>query len=449
MRRGALTEGRVGSTLLGFSLPFLLSNLLQALYGATDLFMVGRFADPASICAVATGSQVMQMLTGLVVGLTTGGTVRIAQHYGARRGREAANSAATMLGLFGGMAVGIALLFLACLGPVCRLMQVPLEALGATREYLFVCSCGIVFIVGYNVVSGILRGMGDSRTPLMFVAAACVTNIAADYVLVGRLHLGALGAAAATVFAQAASLVAAGLFLLGRGYCGRFRRWNPRPQVVEAKQILGVGGPIAMQDGLVNLSFLAITAIINAMGITAAAAVGVAEKLIMFSMLPTTAFASAVAAMTAQNSGAGKMCRARRCLRAGILFSLVFGVLCFALAQGAGPWLVGLFTNDTAVIAAGDLYLKSYSLDCVLVCLVFNLNSYFSGSGHAVFPLVHSLIATFAVRIPVSYWLSRAAGATLWEIGTAAPGATLLSLVLCAIFYEKSKKKPEIAMEWN
>ena len=437
-----LTEGNIWGTLLRFSLPFLLANLLQALYGASDLFMVGRFADSAGVSAVSTGGQVMQTITGLSVGLTTGGTVLIGQYYGARRTRDMADAVKTTLLLFGLLSAALAAGVLWLLDPICALMQVPAEALELTRSYLRICACGIPFLVGYNAVSGILRGLGDSRTPLLFIAMACVINVSTDLLFVGVLRMGAPGAAVSTVLAQIASLALSGCYLWAKGHLMRYRRRRPRFQVLAAREMLAAGLPIALQEGLVNASFLVITAVINHMGLVASASVGVVEKLIVFSMLPTTAFASAIAAVTAQHRGAGLMGRARRCLGVGILLSLLFGALCFLTAQAWGPALVGLFSKDPRVIAAGARYLSSYSLDCIVVCFVFCLNTYFSGGGHPLFPLIHSLISTCLVRVPLSWYLSHVPGADLRHIGFAAPAASLLSLLLCALYLAQSARRP-------
>lgn len=438
--RKTLTEGDVFLTLLQFSMPFLGSNLLQALYGASDLFMVGRFADSAHVSAVATGGQVMQTLTGLAIGLTTGGTIVIARHCGAGERKELTSAVATALGVFGVLSLLMTAATVAFIGRICGAMQVPLEALELTRLYLFICANGILFIVGFNAVSGILRGLGDSKTPFYFMLVACFVNVGTDLLFVGVFRMGAPGAAISTVLAQSVSLLLAFWHLRRKGYVGSYRREHPVPKVRSAQSILSLGIPIAMQDGLVNFSFLIITALINRMGLVASAAVGVVEKLIVFSMLPTVAFSSAVATMVAQNQGAGLKTRARQCLSTGIWLSLLFGAAFFLCAQCNAPGLVRLFTSDPAVISAGAQYLRSYSVDSILVCVVFCMNSYFSGSGHGVFPLLHSLIATFLVRIPLSWILSRSANSSLMLLGFAAPSATLLSLLLCLGFLHGRKR---------
>ena len=445
--RHILTEGPPFVTLLRFSLPYLLSNILQACYGASDLFMVGRFSDSIGVSAVATGGQVMQTITGLSIGLTAGGTVIIGRYFGARQRQNIAHAAKTMVIVFGLISLVLTAITILLLQPICTLMQVPPQALETTRQYLLICSCGILFIVGYNVISGILRGLGDSRTPLLLITVACIINVSTDMLFVGVMRLGAPGAAISTVIAQIASLFLAVVYLGVKGHLRKYRRSTPGFRVYAARDMLAAGLPIALQEGLVNISFLIITAMINGLGLIASASVGVVEKLIVFSMLPTTAFSAALSAMTAQHYGAGLMNRARHCMHLAIGLSLTFGLACLALAQWNAPALVGLFTDDSRVIVQGASYLRSYSLDCVLVCFVFCMNAFLSGGGHPLFPLIHSLAATFAVRIPVSYLLIHTTAPSMFFIGFAAPAASFFSLVLCQWFlnrrYTGKKQAPE------
>ena len=435
--KNTLTEGAVFPVLVQFSLPYLFTNILQALYSASDLFMVGRFSDSVGVSAVATGGQIMQTITSLIIGLTAGGTIITAKHFGAKKRSETANTAATAAYIFSILSIFMTFIVVMFLNQICTLMQVPIESLKSTKSYLFICSLGIGFIVGFNTIGGILRGMGDSRTPFFFMTIACFTNIAADFLLVGIFQLGATGAAIATVFAQGICLMLSVYYLHIKGYFTRFKKFKPSFQLIEMQSILGVGTPIALQEGLVNLSFLMITAIINRMGLAASAAVGIVEKLIVFSMLPTTAFAAAVSSMTAQNIGAGKLDRAKSCLNGGIFLSLLFGISCYLLCQFIPYQLVSLFTKDQVVQKIGVLYLRSYSIDCLIVCFIFCMNTFFSSSGHPIFPLVHSLISTFLLRVPLSYYLSCIPNISMSIIGFAAPLASIISLLLCFHFYNK------------
>ena len=438
-KHNTLTEGKVIPTLLKFALPFLLASLLQALYGAADLLVVGQFSNSAQVSAVATGSQIMQTITGVILGLTTGGTVLIGHYLGAKKHKDIAESVGTIICIFGIMAAILTVIMVLLTGTITNLMNTPTEAIEYTKQYIFIASCGIPFIIGYNALSGILRGLGNSKAPLFFIAVACVINIIVDLILVSGFHMGAPGAAIATVSAQAISFILGILFIKKTGFAFEFNRNHIRIESGKAKKIFKLGLPIALQDGLINISFIIITAVINKMGLTASASVGVVEKIIVFTMLPTVAFASAIAAMTAQNMGARKQERAKQCLYTGMGCSLIIGIICYAYIQWNPTSLTSVFSKDAAVIETAALYLKSYSIDCILVCFVFCMNSFFSGCGNSLFPMIHSLLATFIIRIPLSFVLSKIAGITLYEIGFASPLATFASLVMCVI-YMRSKR---------
>ncbi|MFT5874524.1 MAG: putative MATE family efflux protein [Clostridium sp.] len=434
-----LTEGRVIPTLLKFAVPFLLASLIQALYGAADLFFVGQFSSSAQVSAVATGSQIMQTITGVILGLTTGGTVLIGHYLGAKKYKDIAESVGTIICIFGIMAAILTVIMVLLTGTITNLMNTPRSAIEYTKQYIFICSCGIPFIIGYNALSGILRGLGNSKSPLFFIAVACVINVTVDLILVVGFHMGAPGAAIATVLAQAISFIIGVFYIKKTGFSFEFNRSHIRIESGKAKKIFKLGLPIALQDGLINVSFIIITAVINVMGLTASASVGVVEKIIVFIMLPTIAFASAIAAMTAQNMGAEKQERARQCLYIGMGCSLIIGIICYAYVQWNPTSLTALFSRDTAIIETAALYLKSYSLDCILVCVVFSMNSFFSGCGNSLFPMIHSLIATFIIRIPVSFVLSKMEGITLYEIGFASPLATFASILMCMIYMRSGK----------
>lgn len=430
MNQNHLLEGNVRKGLIRFALPFLAASLLQFLYGAVDLMVVGRFGDAAAVSAVATGSQIMQTLTSLIAGLATGGTVLIGQYMGAGRREDIRRSVGTMFAVFTIVAVIAALVFTVGTNLIVTAMQVPVEAVLPAREYIFTCSCGLIFITGYNVICGMLRGMGDSKRPMYFVAVACCVNIVGDLLLVGVFGLGALGAAIATVFAQAVSMCLALWVLLRGSYSQLFQGHWLRIHREQAALIFKLGVPIALQEFLVSLSFLLITAIVNKIGLNESAAVGVVERIIGFGMLVPIAFMSAISAMTAQNIGAKQPERATEATRWGLAYSLVFGVLMLAALQIFPRFAMGLFIEDAVVVTHGALYLRTYSVDCLMVCLVFCLNGFFSGCGRTGFTMANSLLSTFAVRVPVVWLMSRIVGVTLFQIGLAAPLASLVQVAM-------------------
>ena len=441
MKQLSLTEGRVAPTLVRFALPFMLSSLLQSLYGAADLFVVGQYAGAAAVSGVSIGSQIMSTVTMLILSLSMGGTVLIGNCIGSRDEDGAATAIGTQASLFALFAVVLTPLMLFGTDVGVALMQTPPEAVADARDYVFTCSMGLPFIVGYNALSGIFRGLGDSKTPVYFVALATVINIAADFWLVGGLHMGSTGAAIATITAQGLSFVAALIFLMKKGFPFPFTRRHLRLNGRAARRILKVGGPLALQSTSVHLSFMIISAIINTMGLIASAAVGVTEKIMAFAFLPPDAFAAALAAMTAQNIGAGKPKRALEALKWSILFSLAVGLLVCGFANLFPEVLPAIFTTDGEVIWAAGLYMRTYSIDCILVAFVFSFNNYFSGCGNAVISMIHNVIATFAVRIPVTLLMRRVEGATLLHMGLAAPAASLLSVIICGWYFLWLRKK--------
>jgi len=444
MKAFSLTEGRVAPTLVRFALPFMLSSLLQSLYGAADLFVVGQYAGAAAVSGVSIGSQIMSTVTMLILSLSMGGTVLIGNCIGQKNHEGAATAIGTMTALFALFAVLLTPLMLLGTNVGVALMQTPPEAVADARDYVFTCSLGLPFIIGYNALSGIFRGLGDSKTPVYFVTMATVINIIADFWLVGGLKMGATGAAVATLAAQGLSFLAALLYLRKTGFSFPFTRHHLRLNGSAAKRILKVGAPLALQSTSVHLSFLIITAIINTMGLIASAAVGVTEKIMAFAFLPPDAFAAAVAAMTAQNIGAGKPRRALQSLKWSIVFSLVFGLLVCGFANLFPEVLPAIFTTDSQVIRAAGLYMRTYSVDCILVSFVFSFNNYFSGCGNAMISMIHNVIATFAVRIPVTLVMSRMANASLLHMGLAAPAASLLSIFICAGYFLWLQKKNKI-----
>lgn len=441
MKELDLTKGKVPKVLMQFAIPYLLANVLQALYGGADLFVVGQFDDAASVAGVAIGSQVMQTITGIILGLTTGTTVLIGIATGAKNDREIAATIGSSIWLFAIIGVVLTLIMTILHNPIALLMQTPPEALADTEHYLLICSLGIPFIIGYNVVCGILRGLGDSKTPLYFVVIACVINIVMDFILVGGFHLRAMGAAIATVASQGISFLTALWFIHRRGFHFEFTRKDVRMNGRIARKITTLGTPIALQDALVNVSFLIITVIVNQMGVIASAAVGVVEKIIVFAMLPPAAISSAVAAMTAQNYGAGLTSRMYSCLRSGIGMALIFGIAVCIYSQFLPETLASIFTKDQSVIHMAGEYLRGYSIDCIMVSFVFCFNAYFSGQGNSIFPMIHSLIATFLFRIPLSWICSHIDPTSLVWMGYAPPASTLVSLVICFWYLRRSRRK--------
>lgn len=402
------TEGKILGPLLKFSLPVLFAMLLQAMYGAADLLIVGQFGAAADVSAVSTGSQIMQTITSVITGLSMGTTILLGQKIGQKKPEEAGNVIGAGVCIFAVLALFLTAAMTLFAGPFCAAMQAPAEAFDKTVDYVRICSAGAVFIVAYNVLGSIFRGMGDSKTPLLAVFIACICNILGDLLFVAVFHMAAAGAALATVLAQALSVVLCVLVVRRRGLPFPFSRKNLRFHRQVIFKTLKLGFPIALQDALVSISFLAIIAIVNSLGVIPSAGVGVAEKLCMFIMLVPSSFMQSLSAFVAQNIGANRNDRAVRAMVCGMLASLLIGVAMAFLAFFHGDFLSGLFARDPQVIAASADYLRAYAVDTLLVSFLFCFSGYFNGCGKTTFVMAQGIAGAFLVRIPVSFQIGRA-----------------------------------------
>lgn len=439
-REHDFTQGPILSSLLRFALPVLLALLLQAMYGAVDLQVVGKFGTAADISAVSTGSQIMQTITIVITGLAMGVTVLLGQKIGEGRPAEAGRVVGSGICLFGAVALLVTAVMLLAAPGMSALMQAPADAFDGTVVYVRICSAGAVFIVAYNILGSIFRGLGDSKMPLLTVAIACVCNIAGDLLLVGGM--GVAGAAIATVSAQAVSVAMSLLIIRRRELPFTLTRADIRFEKAVIGKILKLGSPVALQDLLVSLSFLAIIAIANAMGTIASAGVGVAEKLCAFVMLVPSAYMQSMSAFVAQNIGAGREDRARRALLCGILSSFAAGLLMGWAAFFHGDVLAGLFAEDGAVIAAAWEYLKAYAIDCLLTSFLFCFIGYFNGCGRTVFVMVQGFVGALGVRLPVAFLMSRVSPGSLFHLGLSTPASTVVQILLCAgVFFYFGRKR--------
>ncbi|MCM1105340.1 MAG: MATE family efflux transporter [Blautia sp.] len=438
-----LTKGSILKNLIYFSLPYLLSCFLQTFYGMADLFIAGQFCGKAVITAISTGSQIMHMVTVIIVGLAMGSTVLISQAVGAGRQKEASLAVGNTVTLFLAVAIAATILALLCLGGIIRIMSVPAEAVADTRMYLAICFGGIVFITAYNIISCIFRGLGDSRTPMYFIAIACVSNILLDVLFMGGFRMGAAGAALGTVISQTISVICAlaALRHTSRRSDLSLMRADLRPQRAILGRIMKVGVPVALQDGLIQVSFIVITIIANSRGVTIAASVGIVEKIISFLFLIPSAMLSSVSAIAAQNVGANRHDRARKTLGFATAIALGCGLLFALVCNLATEPLIGLFTDDADVIRLGAQYLRTYSFDCAFAGIHFCFSGFFCAYGYSMVSFFHNIASIILVRIPGSYYASKLFPDTLLPMGMAAPLGSLLSALICVTVYLAFRKK--------
>ena len=439
-----LTTGNIFKTIVYFALPYLLSYFLQTLYGMADLFIIGQFDHVDAITAVSNGSQVMHMLTVIIVGLAMGATVTISRAVGADRKLDAARAIGNTVTLFMAVSILFTLLLLLLVRPIVVLIGIPTEAVTGTTQYLIICFIGIPCITAYNIISSIFRGLGDSKSPMYFIAVACAVNIILDYLFIGFFHLGASGAALGTTLSQACSVLFA-LIAIKRKQTGLSLSGDCfRPQKKPLGKILNIGIPVALQDGFIQIAFIIITIIANRRGLNAAAAVGIVEKIISFLFLIPSSMLSTVSALAAQNIGAGKYDRAKQTLRYAMMIAIGFGLVVSILIQFIAAPVVGLFTADAAVILLGAQYIRGYIWDCIFAGVHFSFSGYFCACGKSGISFLHNLIAILCVRIPGVYLTSKIFPHTLFPMGLATATGSLLSVIICIIAYrwlcEKSGK---------
>ena len=435
------TNGKIIPALLRFVGPVFLALFLQAMYGAADLMIVGRFADAADVSAVATGSQIMLTVTNLVSSLAMGMTVLIGEKIGMGQPGEGGKIVGSGILLFSAVAVCMTFLTVLFAPQTAMIMHAPEEAFLLTSWYIRICGLGSAVIIAYNLIGSIFRGLGDSRTPLITVTIACICNIAGDLLLVAGFGMGTRGAAAATVTAQLVSVLISLRLIRKKTRSFAFTKESIRWNRKIVGKILRLGIPIALQDLLVGFSFLVILAIVNSLGLIASAGVGVAEKVCGFIMLIPIAFMQSMSAFVAQNRGAGKPKRAEEGLRSAIMVSAAAGVIMFYVAFFHGDILAGIFSNDAAVAAASADYLKAYAIDCLLTCFLFCFIGFFNGMEYTRFVMLQGIAGAFLVRIPVAFIMSRQVPVSLFHVGLATPCSTLLQIVMCFICFAVWKKK--------
>ena len=437
------TQGSILKKLAAFMLPILGALVLQAAYGAVDLLVVGRFGSTIGLSAVSTGSQVLNLVTFVVTQLAMGVTVLIARYLGEKK-PELIGS------VIGGAAVVFtllsAVLFVVMVGfarSISVLMQAPAEAVALTASYVRICGAGIFFIVAYNLLAAVFRGLGDSKSPLLFVLVACVVNIIGDLVLVAGFHLDAAGAAIATVAAQAVSVVCAVVILLKKKLPFTIRKYDFRLNL-QSRKFLSIGLPLALQEFLTQLSFLALCAFVNRLGLEASSGYGVACKIVNFAMLIPSSLMQSMASFVSQNMGAGNPKRAKRAMFTGIGIGLAFGCAMFALVFFRGDLLSSVFTTDAAVIQNAFAYLKGFAPETLATAVLFSMVGYFNGSDKTVWVMVQGLVQTLLVRLPMAYIMSIQPNASLTMIGLAAPTSTVVGIVLNVCFFlvlERRSKK--------
>ena len=451
MKNNDFTSGAILPKLMKFMLPVLFAMFLQAMYGAVDLLVVGRFGSTADVSAVSTGSQIITTLTNLIVSFSMGITVAVGQRIGQKRPKDAAQTIGTGMVIFAVTGLVFTLISIIGASGLASIMQAPKEAFELTSGYIRICGGGFIVITAYNLLGSIFRGLGDSKTPLIAVGIACLFNIIGDLVFVAGFHLGASGAALATVMAQLISVIISFFMIRHTKLPFEFHKSNIKLIKSVAAVIIRIGTPIALQDFLVSISFLVMLGIVNRIGVTASAGVGVAEKVCVFIMLVPLSFMQSMTAFVAQNYGAGQMKRANTALKTGIAVSFAFGIAMFFITFFRGDLLAGIFSPEADTVKAAWDYLKAYAIDCLNTCFLFCFIGYYNGIEKTKFVMLQGICGAFLVRIPFAFLMQKIGNNSLFLIGMAIPCSTVLQIAMCfaAYFYFRSKNQISCDMTEN
>ncbi len=445
-----LSEGPIASTLFRFALPFLAANILQSLYGAVDLFVVGQYCSAESVAAVSTGTQVTQIVTSLMTGLTLGSTILIGEYMGEREAEKVQRTIGTTLTAFLAASIILTFLMIAFSDAILHLLRTPAESFAQTKTYVVICSAGNVFICLYNAISAILRGYGDSARPMVFAAAACIMNVALDFLLTGAMGMGVAGVALATVISQGASMAIAVIYLRKNGFIFDFRLRSFLPSRSILSKLAAIGIPISFQELAVRISFLYLTMMMNRAGVYGAAVVGVGANYDVFAMLSATSMANALAAITAQNHGRGRPERARKSLWTALAFSLGISSMFWLWAQLSPASMIGVFTSDPGVIEAGIPYFRTASYDYMMTALVFTLNGYLNGRQKTLWTMASCTGGALLLRIPMVWYSGSRFGTDLGLLGTIAPTVSGIMAIYTLIYvlWEGRKKRSTAGREY-
>lgn len=429
-----LSQGSVAKQLFLFAIPFIITNLVQSLYSVADMIIVGQFAGTVSMSGVNIGSQVSLLITMLVIGLSAGGTVLIAQYKGFGAREELTRTIGTLFSVLFVLAIVLTVVMFVFSVPILHLIQTPPEAFEEAKRYLLVTVAGTIFIFGYNAFSAVFRGMGNSKFPLIFVSIACLANVFLDLLLVAYFKMGAFGAAVATVSSQALSMILCIIFLRRSDFVFDFRLKSFRFHKEQLKKLLEVGIPTSIQNTITHISFIVLTAMVNTISVAASAGVGAVAKFNSFAILPAIAVGNSVSAMSAQNIGAGEEKRAVKTMNIGILLAFVMSLIMFVIATLFPEPILQIFGNDPDMIREGARYMQAFKYDFLIVPVLFCFNGLFIGSGHSTFSLINSILSSIIIRIPISYLFGMSMGQGVFGVGIGAPLATLVSSVI-GLFY--------------
>ncbi len=439
-----LTQGNVWKQLLIFSLPFLASNLVQSCFNLADMIILGNYGGTYSLSGVSIGGGVMTVLTTFASGLATGGTVVIGNYLGAGHKNKINKVISTLLVTLGIIAITITIVLGLGVDPLLSLLKAPAESFTEAHNYLFICACGVIFIFGYNALASIMRGLGDAKTPMIFIILACILNIILDLILVAYYKIGAVGAALATIISQALAMISCIIYLKVNDFMFDFKPGSFRFYKEEFWLITKTGLPMSIQSVATNFSFLVLNSYNSRLGgVNASAAVAVVMNFNGFAILPSHAINQAATSMISQNSGKGDLLlkRSHEVVKACLIMCIIVSGIVFTLVRTFPEPIFHLFGAEEAVINCGIPYLLAFSFEYATLAFIVAYNSFLTGTGRGYLILITTLLSSFILRIPIAYLLGFILNMGIVGVAYAAPIATAFGALMSFIFFQAYKNR--------
>ncbi len=434
-----LTKGRESTLIITFALPMLVGNVFQQFYNMVDSWVVGRYVGKEALAAVGTSFPIVFLMVALAMGIGMGTNVLVAQFYGAKENNKVRLTIDTAYICLFVMGIALTVIGYVAADPVLRLLRVPSDVFDQASQYLKIVTIGLILAFGYNTVGGILRGLGDSLTPLFMLIAATVINIILDLLFVRNFGWGVAGVAWATVIAQGASFVGSVIFLNNTHDVLKTDFLHLKFSREIFKEIFRIGLPSGIQQALVSLGFMVMTAIVNGFGTIVLAGFSVASRIDSFVSMPAMNIGMALSGFTGQNIGAGETKRVSRGFHAALFIGLGITIVLSSLIFFFGNILIGVFTPETDVIAVGHEYLKIIAVFYFLFTIMFITNGLIRGAGEALVPMISTLAAMWIVRVPCAIIFSKIWGTLgIWY---AMPSGWLVGTVIALVYYKTGRWK--------
>ena len=441
-----LTTGKEGKLILQFAAPMLLGNVFQQLFSVVDSIVVGNFVGKEALAAVGASFPVIFVMVSMIIGLVMGTTVVISQYFGAKDFVKVKRAIDTMYitSFFASLAISVAGIFLS--GPILKLLGLPDELMPEAVKYLKIYFFGTIIIFGYNGTSAVLRGLGDSKTPLYFLIVATVANIILDLLLIAVFDLGVAGAAYATVISNGIALLLAIVYL---NKTHRFIRIAVRGLNFDMEVLrhsVRIGLPTGVQQTLVAMGMLALMGIVNQFGTNVIAAFSVASRLDAVAVIPAMSFSMALSTFVGQNIGANKLDRIRTGLISTVKMMVIVTIVTTLSIVIFGHFMINLFTSDAEVIRLGDQYLTIVSLFYIFFTLMFIYAGVMRGAGDTLIPMFISLLSLWLIRIPFAWFMSGKIGVT--GIWWAIPAGWFVGLSLSYLYYKTGRWKRKAVVRY-